>query len=163
MTKQEIEQMSGLITNLIIDKFLAVNMTTCKCKFFNDEISFKLILKERYKKDGEREYESILSLTIHKENEIVVARIKELSYLTNIYGSATSKYENKVYGEDIKVTKYWNIFLGKRNRDIRKKIKDFFEYKENKKEYDELKEVIDNHLDNKSLRKLKLENLKNNS
>ena len=57
----------------------------------------------------------------------------------------------------------WNIFLGKRNRDIRKKIKDFFEYKENKKEYDELKEVIDNHLDKKSLRKLKLENLKNNS
>lgn len=162
MTRQEIEQMSGLITNLIIDKFLDIDIKDCNCDFSssNNTISFDVKLKEKHEREKDEYYSSTLQLTIEKGDYKIITKIREFEHPLTNYGTIRKQ---DVYSEKIQLPKLWTIFLSKKNKQIKKKIKEFFEFQENKREYNKLKEVIDNHLDNKSLRKLKLENLKNNS
>jgi len=149
---EDIEKMDDVIKQVVIDKFLNINITEQKCSLDNEKITTEVILKEK-----ENNKQSYIKYIIFR-NKIDI-HIMETHYSggNNHYYSSNSDYVKLKL--EVKIPNVFNLFLSSENKKIKNKIQELFEYKTNETTYKNLKYVIDNQLNSKELRKMKLQEI----
>lgn len=118
---EEIGKMNGVVEDLVIDKFLKFDIKTIKCSTVKDEfIEIEYTLDKEEKSEWKVVYK--------------IERTKLYIKIINIrkYGYSDSKF--KKWEKEIPVPNYWNIFLKKRTKELKKQIIELFNFKQNEKE-----------------------------
>jgi len=163
----EIKKMDNTIRQLIIDKFLNINVIEQLCDVYdNNIIRTVMLLKEKteyLKKNNPLSYrkitfiKSIIRCSIRKN--YIEALITEMYWEDNSDYS-TDEVKLRII---IKIPNVPNFFLSAENKKIKNKITELFKYKTNEIKYKNLKYVIDNQLNSKELRKIKLQEIGNSN
>ncbi len=148
-TSEEINNMNDIIKQIVIDKFLNININKHKSTFTNKTIQCIVILKE--KKDNK---DAIIEYKI--TNNVIKAYIIDRHYY-NVFGASNDFIKLKL---TIKLHNF-HIFLSSINKKLKNKISEYFDFKNNEIRYKELKYVLDNQLSDIELRKIKLEQINN--
>lgn len=148
----EIEKMESIIEKLTIDKFLNFDIINHNCDIDDGVISIEIILKEK----ADNTQSSI-------KYEISKYKIDISVILAKWYGNSYGSNKYVKFNKEIKIQKLPYIFLSEQNKKFKDKINELFYYKINETKYKNYKFIIENQLDNKDIRKIKLDKLENNT
>lgn len=156
---EEIKKMKETVQNVLLDKFLLIDVLKCDekkssyeengltilCDLQNDDVVLKIITND---KNG-TEFRYSLNWET-KKIEMTIWEVKK-----NSFGNMTSSAEKiKII---YKLSNAW--FTNKRNKQIYERAQDIFDIKTHKHEYKKLKSVLNENFDLKDIRKIKLEAL----